>query len=346
MLAISLLIHLLVVIHENRAQPPPLAAALAEGGLFRAEDDVLKIVKQLGRGSYGVVFMCESSKLKKQVALKIELPSAQTDAVFKGPVPQFYTLIEHEYAMLTRMERMGYPHVHYHSFSGPYRYLVMDLMGETVWALLKRNPEKRLYTFQVIHIAVQLLYCLEAIHGAGYIVYDIHPGNMMLRKIGRRFVFGLIDPGMMYAFMIDGVHIEPGISPVPDNKKNPTWTCLIDDAGQIGSRACELERAFNTLLQLHLGKLPWEYLFDQGVDVVRQFKRQATVDVIFRDPRTAYMKEGYIYIRSLGFKDTPDYKFLRNVFRKQLLNLHPIPQKPLKRKLSHAGSLPSTLAGG
>lgn len=292
------------------------------GDVVESAAGPMNVIKKLGEGAYGIVFLCLLLKTDAKVALKIEKPAPPI--LFHGSVPAHFTRIEHEFAMLQLLKHLRYPRVYGYDFNSKYKYMVMDYAGDNAWGLLKKNPEKRLYTFQVIQLAVQLFDIVEQIHDTlGIIVYDLHPGNFVYSYVNGSIRYQLIDPGMAYPFRVNGLHIKKVRSPIPQSKKNPLWTCLADDAEIIATRACEVERILYVLLHLLLGKLPWEPLLKLSLDRVRHYKRIRPLIDICNDPNARFMIPAFRYARQLGFEERPDYNRLRQIFRDQLKNLYP-----------------------
>jgi serine/threonine-protein kinase len=142
-------------------------------------DDVIshyKILKKIGSGGMGEVYLAEDSKLRRKVALKF-LPSeyasqldlktrfmreAQAAAALNHPnVVTVYEVAEHEDRLYIAMEYVE---------------------GESLKDLI---AGKELSTGEVLDVALQISGGLAAAHQAGIVHRDIKPQNILMGKDGR-----------------------------------------------------------------------------------------------------------------------------------------------------------------
>ncbi|MDI1444199.1 serine/threonine-protein kinase [Polyangium sp. 6x1] len=145
---------------------------LAEGTII---DDKYRIVRMLGRGGMGVVYVAENLRVKRQVAIKV-LSRAATE--LHGDA-------------LVRFEReaqaagqIGSDHIvevlDMGTTEAGDRFMVMELLeGET---LKERARRGRISIDKIVELFRQLLDGLEAAHAAGIIHRDLKPDNVFLQK--------------------------------------------------------------------------------------------------------------------------------------------------------------------
>lgn len=147
-----------------------------------------KMMRLLGKGGMGSVYLAEDHALKRQVAIKIISEKLAQD-----------TLGRNRFAREARaMATLDHPHVvHFHSFeefSGQ-PYIVMEYVeGETLAERIKREGALPLNdALQILHQTVQ---ALNAAWQKQVIHRDIKPSNILLDKRGRAHVadFGLARP--------------------------------------------------------------------------------------------------------------------------------------------------------
>ncbi len=142
------------------------------------------IIRELGRGGMGVVYLARDARLERDVAIK-SLPehlSASADllARFEREAKVLAQLNHHNIASIYGLEE----------YEGA-KYLVLEyVQGETLASRLKRGS---LDIDEAVGIAVQIAAGLEAAHDAGVIHRDLKPGNVIVNEDGRGKVldFGL-----------------------------------------------------------------------------------------------------------------------------------------------------------
>jgi len=139
-----------------------------------------EIIKQLGAGGGGVVYLARHLRLDKQVVLKADRRKIMTN-------PE---LLRREVDVLKNLKHPYIPQVYDFFSDGETVYTAMDYVdGESLDRFLKRG--EWFSQPQVIAWAKQLLQALDylhsPIHGSppkGYVHSDIKPANLMLRPNG------------------------------------------------------------------------------------------------------------------------------------------------------------------
>jgi eukaryotic-like serine/threonine-protein kinase len=133
-----------------------------------------KVIRSLGSGGMGEVYLAQDSRLGRKVALKL--------------LPDFFT---HERARLRRFEQearlasaLSHPNVctvhEVGETEGGGHYIVMEYVeGET---LRHRMNGGRMQLAEVLDIGTQIASALVAAHAQGIIHRDIKPENVMLRR--------------------------------------------------------------------------------------------------------------------------------------------------------------------
>ena len=133
-----------------------------------------ELIRELGRGGFGLVFEARDLELSRSVAFKAIRPG-RTRTLEKLAKP----LREEAEAVA----RLNHPNVVTLHDSGVHQgtpYLIMELLrGETLAARLRRGP---LAPDQALRIAVEVARGLEAAHAAGVLHRDLKPGNVFLTE--------------------------------------------------------------------------------------------------------------------------------------------------------------------
>lgn len=139
-----------------------------------------EVVKQLGSGGGGVVYLANHIRLNKKVVLKAD----------KRKITTKPELLRREVDVLKNLSHPYIPQVYDFFAEGETVYTAMDYIdGESLDNPLKRG--KRFSQPQVIKWAIQLLKALDYLHSPihgdpprGYVHSDIKPANIMLRENG------------------------------------------------------------------------------------------------------------------------------------------------------------------
>jgi len=177
--ALSALLQEIVAAPEHReAELPSLLPGTVIGRF--------EVLRELGRGAFGVVYEARDAELGRLVALKIVRPgragvddskiAREAEAVARLSHPNLVTLFD-----------VG------HSDHGP--YLVFELLrGKT---LQERIDEGPLPVPVAVHIGVEIARGLAHAHAEGVVHRDLKPSNVF---VGHRGQVKILDFGMAHAF--------------------------------------------------------------------------------------------------------------------------------------------------
>ena len=165
-----------------------------------------RILRELGSGGMGTVFLAEIASISHPVALKILQPShEQADSMAAR--------FEREARLLSRLDHPGIVPLYSYGEEDGRRYLVMKAiqgvsLAEVVFgdepagnvADVLRNRKASGRWDQIKSIAIQLAETLQFVHQAGILHRDIKPSNILLMDSGKAF---LSDFGLARADLID-----------------------------------------------------------------------------------------------------------------------------------------------
>lgn len=134
-----------------------------------------RVIRELGRGGMGRVFLAEDPELHRQVAIKM-LPAELTRDARR--VERF----RREARILAGLQHPGIAVVHRFGIDEGHPFLVMEhVPGETLRDLLRTGP---LDPARAEQIAGQVARALAAAHEAGVIHRDVTPANVLVRPDG------------------------------------------------------------------------------------------------------------------------------------------------------------------
>jgi len=145
-----------------------------------------EIVRELGRGAFGVVYEARDRELGRMVALKVVRPGrAETGESKVAREAEAISRLSHP--NLVTLYDLG------HSDRGP--YLVFELLhGKTLHDRLADGP---LPVQEAVHIAVEVARGLAHAHSEGVVHRDLKPSNVFVTNRGQ---VKILDFGMAHAF--------------------------------------------------------------------------------------------------------------------------------------------------
>jgi WD40 repeat protein len=193
-----------------------------------------ELVRELGRGGFGVVFEARDRELGRRVAFKAMRPARRRGASLEQPLRE-----EAEAAA-----RLNHPNVvtlHDHGLVEGTPYLILELLeGETLHARLKRGA---LPPAEAIRIAIEVGRGLVHAHGQGVVHRDLKPGNVFLCAGGG---VKLLDFGL--ARLLDRASLSGG---------TPAYMAPEQLRGEPGDGRADVFAAAVLLFQMLSGALPY-----------------------------------------------------------------------------------------
>jgi serine/threonine protein kinase len=134
-----------------------------------------RIVKQLGRGGMGEVYLAEDTKLNRQVALKV-LTAEVADN------PEYRSRFKREAQAIAALNHPNIVTIHAVEESDGVLFLVMELVkGQPLTAAIPRDG---LSLPRLLDIAIPLADAVSAAHRVGILHRDLKPENVMIDEDG------------------------------------------------------------------------------------------------------------------------------------------------------------------
>ncbi|RNJ55461.1 casein kinase I [Verticillium nonalfalfae] len=272
-----------------------------------------RVGKKIGEGSFGVIFEGTNLLNNQQVAIKFE-PR-------KSDAPQ----LRDEYRTYKILVGCpGIPNVYYFGQEGLHNILVIDLLGPSLEDLFD-HCGRRFTIKTVVMVAKQMLSRVQTIHEKNLIYRDIKPDNFIIGRPGTKAanVIHVIDFGMakQYRDPKTKQHI-----PYRERKSlsgTARYMSINTHLGREQSRRDDLEALGHVFMYFLRGGLPWQGLKaatnKQKYEKIGEKKQTTQIRDLcegFPDELNKYLT----YVRNLGFEDTPDYDYLRELFTQALKN--------------------------
>ncbi|XP_020812270.1 casein kinase I [Drosophila serrata] len=265
-----------------------------------------RVIKPIGSGSFGDIYLGLSIKDGVEVAIKVEATDAQ------------YPQLIYEAKLYKHLrQRPGFPKLLHFGSEKRYNAMVMELLGPSLEELF--NLCKRRFSMKTVMMLIdQLLVRLEDVHEAGFIHRDVKPDNFLMGLGENSTQLYLIDFGLSKRYKDSETHLH-----IPYRKdRNLTGTVRYASMNaQMGveqSRRDDMESLGYCIMYFNLGKLPWQGITaankKQKYEKILEKKHSISIETLCRGLPTEfalYMK----YVRNLRFKEPPDHKYLRQLFR-------------------------------
>jgi serine/threonine protein kinase len=269
--------------------------------------DDLKIVGEIGKGSWSVVKQAYLKTTQEQVAVKIETVTA------KG------SLLLREAAILRHLQGIeGVPLLYQQGSHGDKNYMVMQRLKYTLDVLRSLG---QMGVCDVLQRAQQLISTLSQIHKRGIIHQDLQPKNLMSSEDSSVTYF--IDFGLAASIL--------------QTTKNPRTIgiigtpCFSSMSALLGIEQDykdDLKSLGYNLVWLIRGSLPWEKSAREGrLANLKAEKFKTPVSLICQgcpDELVSY----FSYVKGLQYKQVPDYQFLRGLLERAVLKLQNLNQIP------------------
>ncbi|KAM0687580.1 casein kinase I [Conglomerata obtusa] len=259
-----------------------------------------KIIKEIGKGSFGVVYEAVNTLTNETYALKLEennLEKSQLENEFK-----FYEILR---------GTKGIPEIYYYGQHDSTYYITMMKLDQS---LADIHEERKNFTLKSIcMIAKRMIRILEAIHANEYIYRDMKPENILTYQDE----IYLIDFGMCKKYIYNGKHI-----PMIDNKVltgTARYASINTHLGLEQSRRDDLEGLGYVLIFLLKGNLPW-----MGIPAPTRKEKYKKIGNLKHNTSSGELCKNlpgcdtfilYLdYVKGLDFTEEPNYSKMLKMF--------------------------------
>lgn len=273
-----------------------------------------RVGKKIGEGSFGVIFEGTNLLNSQTVAIKFEPRKAEA--------PQLRDECR-SYRILAGCP--GIPQIYHFGQEGLHNILVIDLLGPSLEDLFDMCGRK--FSIKTVCMAAkQMVTRVQTIHEKNLIYRDIKPDNFLIGRPGTKNanVIHVVDFGMakQYRDPKTKQHI-----PYRERKSlsgTARYMSINTHLGREQSRRDDLEALGHVFMYFLRGSLPW-----QGLKAATNKQKYEKIGEKKQTTHIKELCEGYPeefsiylnYVRKLGFEETPDYDFLRDLFSKVLKNI-------------------------
>ncbi|KAF5315808.1 hypothetical protein D9611_004890 [Ephemerocybe angulata] len=310
-----------------------------------------RVGKKIGEGSFGVIFEGTNLLNSQTVAIKFATRAQGVTCVLsrnQGKLkhlncgtnvglieflrvveagdtamapPPVSTLVPEEGLHATFI-LVGIPQIYHFGQEGLHNILVIDLLGLSLEDLFDMCGRK--FSIKTVCMAAkQMITRVQTIHEKNLIYRDIKPDNFLIGRPGTKGanVIHVVDFGMakQYRDPKTKQHI-----PYRERKSlsgTARYMSINTHLGREQSRRDDLEALGHVFMYFLRGSLPWQGLKaatnKQKYEKIGEKKQTTPIKELcdgFPEEFAIYLN----YVRKLGFEETPDYDFLRELFTKVL----------------------------
>jgi serine/threonine protein kinase len=156
-------------------------ASITGAALLRGPDRIgsYRVLRVLGEGGMGIVYLAEQERPRRTVALKVIRPGIASVRMLKR--------FEHEAHVLGRLQHPGIAQVYEagtaNTGRGPQPFFAMELLRGT--SLLKYAVENDLGTRERLELFARVCDAVQHAHEKGIIHRDLKPGNILVDEHGQ-----------------------------------------------------------------------------------------------------------------------------------------------------------------
>eukprot|EP00750_Incisomonas_marina_P016217 INCI19063.1.p1 GENE.INCI19063.1~~INCI19063.1.p1 ORF type:complete len:649 (+),score=79.27 INCI19063.1:222-2168(+) len=271
-----------------------------------------KLGEQLGSGSFGAIFFASHIHSGQHVAVKLETSKAHK---------QRRSQLEIEYRLYRILQgHVGIPRIYWFGRESGCRALVMELLGPSLEDMFKRC--KRLFSVKTVCLlALQMLNLVQYLHSQNLLHRDIKPANFVMGVGANAPRVYVIDFGLSKKY-INSAHAHVRYRIGKNLTGTPRYASINNHDGVEQSRRDDLESLGYVFMYFVRGSLPWQGLRAKNklskFQKIHHKKVQVSLDELcagFPPEFKAYLH----YCRRLAFEESPDYTYLKGLFKKVMI---------------------------
>lgn len=240
--------------------------------------EIYEVVRLLGQGGMGAVYLARDLQLGRQVVIKVVLGRTLQ--------PEQLRLFEREARATARLRHPAVVTIHAYGAWHNLPYMVLEhLEGESLEATLARGPLPEL---EACRIMLEVARGLGAAHEAGLVHRDLKPANIFLELSGQPRIldFGIVEFDPTHDTLTNSLSDAALLRPGPRMAGTPVYMAPEQVRGQNQGPPTDVWAAGVTLCELVTGKRPVRIVDDTvsrrplDLDDLRAIARPELVAVV------------------------------------------------------------------
>jgi serine/threonine protein kinase len=278
--------------------------------------DNYELINKIGSGSFGEVYIAKNKTDNKIYAAKIE------ETKNKNRLKSEYNI----YKKINKDNKIiGIPKIYNFIQTSEYNIMIMEILGSSLESIYEKN-DRKISLNCLFKLSIDMIELIYNFHKRGFIHRDIKPSNFLFNYQKPFNTLYIMDFGLSKPYIINGEHIDIKF----DRSLIGTarYCSLNIHWGIEPSRRDDLESIAYILIYLFKGGLPWQGLKKDKnknqVEKIGDKKLTVQTEDLCKDMPECF-RLLLDYARGLKFEQTPDYKYIREIFNKdiQKLNINP-----------------------
>lgn len=254
------------------------------------------LLKELGDGAFGKVFLAENILTKNKVAIKIEKEKESR-------------LLKYEARIYNLLSNLKYsPKIRLFGSEENYAYLVLDLYDCSIDKREILNKE------HIISIFQESLKIIKELHDNGFIHRDIKPENILFENKDE-YKIKLIDYGLTKKYLNSkNNHIEF------KEGKNIVGTikyCSVNlHNGCEASRRDDIESLIYTFIKIYSKKLPWDNFTIDDKEYYKKnvlYEKKNIINYLIENKIDLEFGCMINYIRNVSYFQEINYNYINNL---------------------------------
>lgn len=246
------------------------------------------VIEKISEGSFGAVYNGTNIRTNELVAIKFEVKSDEIKSL-KNEAKIYQYIGKSD----------GFPQLKWFGTYKNMNYLVMDLLGPSLTNVIN---DTNIVFQESLDYGIQIIKIIQTLHNKDLLHRDIKPCNFLFGKGANTNKLYLVDFGFTKRYNYNGTHIEE--KKIKSVIGSVNFVSLNVHKLIEPSRRDDLESCIYIILTSLVRNVEWFGKTD--LNEIFFFKQ----NIIYNDNVPQVIKNMLHYVRSLEFKETPNYDYL------------------------------------
>ena len=266
-----------------------------------------KLIKKIGKGSYGIIYLCKDIASNEFFAAKLQNKNIYTNS------------LQNEYQIMKDINIDKIPNAKFYGENNLYNILIMQLLGKSLEDIFEKILHKqKMPIHSVCNIAIQIIDILEQIHNKNYIHRDIKPSNFLFgnNSSNNNWIY-LIDFGLAKKYREDNSNKHHEMKKGKKLIGTARFSSINAMEGLSQSRRDDLESLGYMLIYFLKGKLPWQNFLiknkEERYNKIKQTKKEIAINELCSNCPEE-IGQYITYVKKLKYEEEPNYNYIKNLF--------------------------------